>query len=51
MSASSSFTTNRLGRDGDFDFDASLDVDDDLLDDFGRCVEIDQTLVDSGSRQ
>ena len=35
----------RLSRDGDFDFDTRLDVDDDLLHDLSRSVEIDQALV------
>lgn len=37
----------RLCGDGDFDLDTSLDVDDDLLDDFGGGVEVNQSLVDS----
>jgi len=35
-----------LSGDGDLDLDTSLDVDDDLLDDFGWGIEINQTLVD-----
>ena len=37
----------RLGSDGDLNLDTSLDVDDDLLDDLGGGVQVDQTLVDS----
>jgi len=36
-----------LSSNRDFDLDTSLNVDDDLLDNFGRGVEINQTLVDS----
>ena len=35
-----------LGRNGNFDFDTGLDVDDDLLHDLGWRIEVDQTLVD-----
>jgi len=35
----------RLGSNGNLDLDTSLDVDDDLLDNLSRGVEIDQTLV------
>lgn len=34
-------------RNSDLDLNTSLDVDNDLLDDLGRCIEIDQSLVDS----
>jgi len=37
----------RLGGDGDFDFDTGFDVDDDLLDNFGWGVEVNESLVDS----
>jgi hypothetical protein len=36
----------RLCGDGDFDLNTGLDVDDDLLHDLGRGVQVDQTLVD-----
>jgi len=36
-----------LSSNRDLNFNTSLDVDDDLLDDLGRCVEINQTLVNS----
>jgi len=36
-----------LSSDGDLDLDTGLDVDDDLLDDFGGGVQVDQTLVDA----
>jgi len=39
--------TMRLSSDGDLNLDTGLNVDDDLLDDLGRSVKIDQTLVDS----
>lgn len=38
--------TNLCG-DGDLNLDTSLDVDDDLLDDLGWGVQVDQALVDS----
>ncbi len=34
-----------LCSDGDLDLDTRLDVDDDLLDDLGWRIEIDQALV------
>jgi hypothetical protein len=37
----------RLCRNGDLDFNTGLDVDDDLLDNLGRGVEVDQALVDT----
>ena len=40
-------TTTHLSGDGDLDLDTSLDVDDDLLDDLGWGVQVDQALVDS----
>lgn len=36
-----------LSGDGDLDLDTGLDVDDDLLDDLGGGVEVDETLVDA----
>lgn len=36
-----------LSGNGDFDLDAGFDVDDDLLDNLGGRVEIDQTFVDA----
>jgi hypothetical protein len=36
-----------LSSDGDFDLNTGLDVDDDLLDNLSRGVEIDETLVDA----
>lgn len=36
-----------LCRNSDLNLDTGLDVDDDLLDDFGRGVEVDQALVDA----
>lgn len=38
---------SRLCSNGDLDLHTGLDVDDDLLDDFGGGVEIDKTLVNS----
>jgi hypothetical protein len=35
-----------LCRNSDFDFDTSLNVDDDLLHNLSRRIEINQTLVD-----
>ncbi len=35
----------RLGSNGNLDLDTGLDVDDDLLDNLSRGIEIDQTLV------
>jgi hypothetical protein len=37
----------RLCGDGDLNLNTGLDVDDDLLDDLGRCVEIDETYKSS----
>ena len=37
----------QLCGNGDFDLNTSLDVDDDLLDNLGRSVEIDEALVDA----
>lgn len=37
----------RLGSDGDLDLNASLDVDDDLLDDLGGGSQVDEALVDA----
>lgn len=36
-----------LSRDSDFDFDTRLDVDDDLLDDLSRGVQVDEALMDA----
>lgn len=36
-----------LSGNGDLDLDTGLDVDNDLLDDLGGGVQIDETLVDS----
>jgi len=36
-----------LCGDGDFNFDTGFDVDDDLLDNFGWGVEVNETLVNS----
>jgi hypothetical protein len=36
-----------LSSDGDLDLNTSLDVDDDLLDDLGGRVQVNQTLVDA----
>jgi len=40
----------RLCGDGDLNLDTSLDVDDDLLDNLGWGVQVDETLVDSAQR-
>jgi hypothetical protein len=37
------FLNKPLCGNGDLDLDTGLDVDDDLLDDLGRSVEIDET--------
>jgi hypothetical protein len=37
----------RLCRNGDLNLNTGLDVDDDLLDDLGRRVEVDEALVDA----
>jgi len=37
----------RLCSNGNLNLDTGLDVDDDGLDDLGRCVQIDQALVDA----
>lgn len=39
--------TLQLSSNRDFNLDTSLNVDDDLLDNFGRSIKINQTLVDS----
>jgi hypothetical protein len=36
-----------LSGNGNLNLDTSLDVDDDLLDDLGGSVQVDETLVDS----
>jgi hypothetical protein len=38
---------HHLCGDGDLNLNTGLDVDDDLLDDLGGGVKVDQTLVDS----
>lgn len=38
---------SHLSGNGDLNLNTGLDVDDDLLDDLGRSVKVDQTLVDS----
>jgi len=37
----------QLSSNGDFNLDTGLNIDDDLLNDLGWCIEINQTLVDS----
>jgi hypothetical protein len=39
-----------LCGDGDFDLDTGLDVDDDLLDNFGGSVEIDEAYIRISTR-
>ena len=50
-STSHSVMSNSLSGNGDLDLNTSLDVDDDLLDDLSRGVQVDQTLVDSAQCQ
>lgn len=41
------YTSLQLSSNGDLDLNTSLDVDDDLLDDLGRGVQVNETLVDA----